>query len=764
MNLTKNKIFFGILIFGLITNFLVLFDVQFLYLRATFSFIFLTTIPGLLTMLLIRIRKIGFWEYLVYTIGLSVAFLMFGGLAVNWTLPWLHITNKPLSLIPLLISYNTILLIFGIIAFIRNKNLSLKIKFPKLNWINKIFFVIPVIFPILSILGATTLNNRGPNYLTMIMFGGIANYILMVIILRKKLNRNIYPLAIYFIATSLLLMTSLRGWYITGHDIRQEYYVFQLTKSNFHWDISLFQDSYNACLSLNILPTIFSSFLNINDMYIYKICFQILFTFSVVSIYLTLKRYTHRSIAFLSAFFFMSFPAFLNDVPMLNRQEIALLLFALMLLVLFNKSLKLRSKEILFSIFGFSMVVSHYSTSYLAVALFILTYLISLIFKSNFFKERLQLGSNNYYLTWTTVLGIVIFSFAWTTQITQTSGGLTQLVSQTWQNIGKSFSQDLKSEGVLYSIFSWQKLDKEALLNEYVATSTIEVEESGDKNNYFDKTTYDKYKISLLEDVVLPLTVLGNKLKSISLDAFSSNYYLRQWLAKITQILIVLGFIGIITKKGNRGYVRNIDSEYIVLIFASTFLLGLLILLPMFSIEYGTTRFFQQTLIILALPTTIGCLMIFNFLDENIRLYLSTAVFIVFFLSLSGFLPQLSGGYYPQLHLNNRGIYYDKFYTHKSELNSIRWLSVYSNKKYPIQSDTDASYKMLMLSNLHTINRMLPPTIRKDAYVYLDYSNVKNSKVVVDVKGNLIIYNYPIGFLDENKDLIYSNLESKIFK
>ena len=36
MKLTKNKIFFGILIFGLIVNLLVFFDIQYLYLRAIF--------------------------------------------------------------------------------------------------------------------------------------------------------------------------------------------------------------------------------------------------------------------------------------------------------------------------------------------------------------------------------------------------------------------------------------------------------------------------------------------------------------------------------------------------------------------------------------------------------------------------------------------------------------------------------------------------------------------------------------------------------
>ena len=265
IKLTKNILFFGILFFWLIVNLLVLFDIQYLYFRAIFSFIFLIIVPGLLIMLMIKIRGISFWEYLVYTIGLSIAFLMFGGLFINSILPLVGI-DKPLSLVPLLISVNILLLIFWIIAYKRNKEILLEIKPPKLDRLNKLFFTIPTIFPILGIFGANILNNQGPNYLTLTMLGGIAVYVFFIVLFRKKLNENIYHWAILMMSISLLLMPSLRSWHISGWDIHQEYQMFQLTKENFHWSMSNFPGQpYNACLSITILPTIFYSFLNINS-------------------------------------------------------------------------------------------------------------------------------------------------------------------------------------------------------------------------------------------------------------------------------------------------------------------------------------------------------------------------------------------------------------------------------------------------------------------------------------------------------------------
>jgi len=760
MKLTKNVLFLGILIFGLIANLLVYFDIQYFYLRAVLSFVFLTTIPGLLIMLMFKIRKIGLWEYFVYTIGLSIAFLMFGGLLVNWVLPLTGI-NQPLSLQPLSTSLNFFLLIFGLVAYLRNKDISYEFKFTKPSLLNWVFSIIPITFPILSILGAISLNNHGPNTLTMIMLGGIVLYVFSVIIFRKKINDNIYPFSILFIAMSLLFMTSLRGWYTTGHDNQQEYYVFQMVKSNYHWNISLFHEAYNACLSLNILPTIFSSFLNINDLYIFKILFQCIYPFSVIGIFLLLKKYAIRPIAFLSTFFFMSFSTFGNDMPMLNRQEISLLFFTLSLLVLFNKNFKPRFKEILFLIFAFSMVVSHFSTSYVAAALITLTYLTSFITKRISEKKILLIGNKRYYLTFLMVIGMVFFIFFWTVQLTNTANGLTNLITQSWQNIGKSFSQDLKSSDVLYSIFNWQNIDKNKLLNQYVEKEK-RIKTSNIKSLYFDKNIYQKYKISLAKDDTLPLTTLGRILKNISIDAFSLNYYFKQVSAKLVQLLIVIGFAIILFKKSI--YLKKIDSEFDILAFISIGLLGLFTLLPIFSIEYGMLRFFLQTLTILALPTIIGCLMVFRFLKKDIRLYATLTFFIFFFLSFYGFIPQLTGGFYPLLNLNNQGLYYDVFYTHKSEVDSIRWLSVHFNNEFLIQSNFFARSKMLAIAKLYSPEKILPVTIRKDTYVYLDYSNVKNRKNTIFYKGNLITYDYSVEFLNENKNLIYNNGGSEVFK
>src|SRR3989339_192772 len=350
--LTRTNIFIGLFLFLLIINTLIIFDVNFIYLRQILGFLFLITVPGIVLMLCFKIRNIDFWEYLVYTVGLSISFIMFAGLIVNWTLPWLNITDKPLSLFPILICFNIFLIILGIIAYKINKDFKPRdFTLPKFDTLNNIFFTIPMFFPVLSILGAFLLNNHGPNILTMIMLGGIAVYVLLLTIFRKRWDKNIWPWAIWMIGLSILLSWWLRSWYVSGVDSNLEFLVFQLTKNNSFWSINNYRNAYNAMLSLTILPTILSNLSNTENHFVFKLLFQ--FLFSLVPLIM----------------FFIIQPYF---IAIQIRQAIAFVFFSLLFLIYLEKDLSLPTHKLFFVIFGISMIVSHYSTSYIALVLLVI--------------------------------------------------------------------------------------------------------------------------------------------------------------------------------------------------------------------------------------------------------------------------------------------------------------------------------------------------------------------------------------------------------
>jgi len=766
MNISTKKLFLGILAIGLIANFIVLFDIQYFYLRAIFSFIFLTTIPGLLIMSMLKIRKIEFWEYLVYTIGLSIVFLMFVGLAVNWTFPLLHITDKPLSLTPLLISFDILLLIFGIIDYVRNRDLRLKIKFPKMGWLNKIFFAIPIIFPVLSILGATTLNNGGSNTITMFLLFAIAVYIFSVVLLRKRVDNYIFPFSIFCISISILLTTSMRGWILSGHDVISEYHVFQLTKFHFHWSMSYLKDPYNACLSITILPTIFSSFLHVNDYYIYKFFFQIISAIISVNIFFFLRKFTTNINAYLASFFFASQFVFLGDYAFLIRQEIATVFFTLGFVVLFNRKIPIIKRNFMFIFFAFSMVVSHYSTTYIALGLFSFTYLIYFMFRKLLGTDKLnkniptalkEATLDEHNLSLVILLSVFLFAFVWYSQVTKTSNNIEGFISKTYKNMGQLFKQDahMGQTSFVDQFNLFYKPNEKDLFKKYKEN----VEKIYSEDPYiiqYPKNIRDKYLIHILSTEKIPLHISTQVEKVINLISEIDK--------KIVKLFILIGIISFIVIRKRQD---KINLEYFSLILASLAIIFGIILIPYATIDYNLIRTYQQLLIFLSLPVIMGSFLFFSFIKERIRIFVVVAILLLYFLSYSGFIPQLTGGEVGDLHLNNLGLYYDEYLNHSQELLAGLWLNKNYNHANYIYTDNINADKLVAFSGFDGNGfklDVLPATIDKNSYVVMSYTNVFKNEMIKYYNGESIFYSYPTKFIKDNKNLLYNNGGSEIYK
>ncbi len=761
MKLDANKLFAALLLLGLTTILLIMLDVQYCYLRAIVALIFLTATPGLLIMLMLKVRTIGLWEYLVYTVGLSIAFIMFAGLAVNWILPWMHITDKPLSLTPLLASFDAVLSIFGIIAYKRNRELSLRISLPNPNRLDKVLFTFAIVFPILGVLGAITLNNGGSNYLTMVMLGGIAVYVLVIVLLREKLNEHVYPWAILLTSVSLLLMYSLRSWHIAGWDINQEYQMFQITKSAGYWSPDLIGHAYNSCLSLTILPTAISRFTNIPDETIYKAIYPLIFSFVPLSMYALFRSLSVSIIGFLAVFFFISQPFFIQPMAALARQEIAFVFFVLTLLTIFATNINARTSNIMVAIFGFSMVVSHYSTAYVAIGIYLAWYILSLLYRQSVslrFSKRsyavptLHFPSQKpivHRLSLTVILLIAAFTFLWTTQITGTARDLSYVLHNTISNMGSAFSNDLKSRDVSASLAIFSRSNG----------NTIENIRKYEKAELQSSSMTDTYDYSINTDLVPISNIEVNPITTIEF-----NHLLDPILAIVkllTKVMLVIGPFALLFTASSKA---TIDRGFVLLSLVGIGVMLCIYILPVISQFYNLTRLYMQVLIFLSLPTVYGGFLVLRSIKHSLQTPILGTVFITYFLYLSGFVSQICGGH-SVAQLNNFGDDYDKFYTHQVEVNSAVWLSKNRNSNSPVFADDVSALRLYAFGNLQKVqNTILPAVITKNSYVYLRYANVVRGRTDAKYNNMALAYTYPEEFLSQNKDLIYNNGGSQIFK
>lgn len=761
----KFNYLFGVFGFSLIVNLLIILDINY-FVISFLSFVFLMVIPGLLLLLIFKIKKAGFWEYLVYTIGLSVAFLMFVGLAVNWILPVLHITDKPLSLIPLLVSFDIILLIFGFIVYKRNKNISLKIKPPKLDRLNKVFFISPVVFSLLSVLGSITLNNGGPNYLTMIMLGGIGFYIFSLIYLEKKINKNIYPWAILLISISLLLANSLRSWHLIGWDISQEYEVFQLSLNSKRWTFSNFQSSYNACLSLTILPSILSTFLKINPEYIYKLIVQLIFSTLPIGIYLLVRRYSGVITALLASILFISQTWFIHEASTTVRQEFALLFFTLSLLVVFNNKINKTLRNLLFLIFGFSMVVSHYSTAYITLSIFIFTYMIGLVFRSSSKSKTLSntlrkwgfinkkiLKANHYHIGGSLVLTLTLFTVIWNGLITNNYHNFPNFANVSNFKLSNISISEILKHASNREIFGNLNLNSNKYITEIYQNVT---------NNYINQklnlNLYEAFKYSNYIPETIPSKVVNSNFHPL----INGFVIIMSILSKvIVTIVILLIGIFVLLKKGVNKV--KIDDEYIILCLGSLIIIFAFFIFPPIEKHYGLTRIYAQSLILLAYPAVLGGNYMFKIFCRKYS-YIFGIVVIFSFLYSSGFIFQLFGGQ-PYISLNNFGREYNKYYTFDTEVRAAEWMAHNYNSLFPVSTDVVARLRLWGYAGIdHVETDLFPPAIDKTAYVYLSNTNFVHNTAFAMYDVYHISYNAPTQFLGQNKNLIYNNGGSAIFK
>lgn len=122
----KKTLFSLLLGLDLLTNMLELAHVNFLYTTTLITFCTCILLPGFLISLILRMRKLSFWENLLFIVGLSIAFLEFGGLLLNILLPLFGV-NNPLAFQNIIIGFDIYVLLLFIFAWIRTKQLVVQI-------------------------------------------------------------------------------------------------------------------------------------------------------------------------------------------------------------------------------------------------------------------------------------------------------------------------------------------------------------------------------------------------------------------------------------------------------------------------------------------------------------------------------------------------------------------------------------------------------------------------------------------------------------
>lgn len=730
-----NRPFLSILIFLFSTDLVILSNIPLL--RLVLGFAFFTIIPGLLILLILKLNKLDLAETIILSVGLSISFLMFAGLLINFLYP-LFGYDTPLSINSLVLSFSVIILLLTFIASLRYQTSPFaELSNSKLDIREKAFLIIPAFFLPFSILGMHLMNTTGNNVMLMALLFLIPLYVVFVALEHNQIPVRDYPLIIFMSSISLVLLKGLRSNHIIGIDTHSEFYLFQQTFYNEHWQI-LLKNTLDSCLSVSILPTVYQSFLNIDPEYLFKILYPLIFSISPLIVYIISKKYISNFYAFLASFFFMSQTIFLWTAAN-PRTTVAILFFSLSIMVLFLRGLDESVKRSLFIIFTISCIVSHYSTTYIFFLILSITWLAMQILhrvrssqmRATLFNDSLSYSSKSHLadlkdarplLKHSMTSGIVILFFVvlflWYNQITEAAfdSGV-YFIAATMRSLQDFFILESRSANVA-DAFGY---------------------ELGVKS-YPQKITFVLSWLTIAFTAIGVLTTLARHRYRITFTGGGEEH---------TSSIISQKF----------------DAEFFVLALICSAVLVIAVALPFVSKGYGMDRTYLQMMVVLSPFFVIGGINVARFFHIRQRYLVVLAVLIPYIICSTGMMYQVFGNF-QEITLNSEGMSYDTVFVHDQESCSAKWIKYYVNSEAKMYVDYFGglwlSSQGMIPFSIYDPSFIEDKTAIGDGYIFLRYVNVVNKKLLQSGPKWNNLTDYEHLFVDRSK--IYDNCGSQVWK
>ena len=742
----------------LLTDLAILLDIPFL--RQILGFLFLTILPGLLLLHILRLNKLGVTETILYSVGLSIAFVMFTGFFMNTLYPPLGF-SKPISTLPLMFTISTILLILSVINYLRNKDLSISVsKNIRESFSPSVLFL--VLLPILSILGALLVTFYGTNVILLLLIILISLAVILSIF--DIIPTRLFPLAIVMIALALLFHHAFISFHLCGGGDRGwEYYFSILTLKNSLWDSTIGNIS-NAMLSVVMLPPIYSKLLNIDGMWIIKIIYSSIYTMVPLALYQAYRKQINDKTAFLSAFFFMSFPLFFVMIRSISRQAIAELFLALFILLLVDKSMNKKIKTPLMIIFVAALAVSHYGVSYIFMFYIIITWLL-LSLMDNINVSSLKQGFRSKFN----------FNASWL-KINQSNIHINTENKNTTLPSIKTLSATFIAIYIVFAL-SWYM---------YVSSSSVFNTLIGIGDHIYS---------SLFTDFFNPAARESEVLLAFGMKPVRPFFWVRgnAIVQHTVQIFMIIGVIRVIAKYKEMKFTR----EFITMVFISSVILLMCIVLPFFSDQMDISRIYHITLFFLAPCCILGGETVWKYVSKAFRSIsfkrstyskICLIILIPYFLFNIGFVyeftehPTGAPVSFYRLEKSNEPMEKASYYIERvptQDFVSAVWLSEYKKEPKYAKSIiyTGGSSKECLLCPYP-----LPPTepililnppnmsIGNSDFVYLRCLNIKDNIMMLPrITTGTDIYQFPYYNTTEitalvDKNRIYSNGGSEIYR
>ena len=504
-------------------------------------------------------------------------------------------------------------------------------------------------------------------------------------------------------------------------------------------------DAYGAMLSVTIVPAELHFLSGISTLLVFKAAFPAIGALFPLEIFGLARRVLSRSWAFAAAAFTIAQLSFAHELPALARQEIALVFFAALIAVMLSSQLPRGSQWTLVALLSLAMVVSHYSTTYVAITLIGLSLPLQWIL--SFFRDIKRLTGAIVFALTVSVVGAIM----WYGPLTRSESGLQQIAQTvTVQGLDLLPSQNQTGSPI------------EAYYESAQPTMSA---------TRYEQLVSADYKLKVpsvtpLPDADLPAYALRSSAPStppVKLTIVSEGIGLVSLASQ--QVLNLLGIIGaliMILRKDTSTVARHIGLFGL----AAAALLVLVRLSGTLAAFYNEERTLLQALCVFAVAF---CWSMQNLAGmsksrQATVLLVGAAFLAAFTANTSGFSGAVLGGAV-ETNLANSGEDFERFFMTTPELASASWLSRQVRPGQLVYADQYAQLPLVAMTGISNgvIADVTPLTINQEAWIYASRTNVVDKRARVLFDNDLVTYAFPSDFLNANFNLVYTDGSSEVF-
>ncbi|MET0492642.1 MAG: hypothetical protein ABW000_05870 [Actinoplanes sp.] len=710
-------------------------------LRAVIGFPVAVVLPGALALRALRITDRTGWNWLLPAVTLSLA----GLLAIGVTLGLMP--GAALSPIGCLVALDLLIAVLAVAAVVSERHRPAApappVRTDPASVAGTMAVLLGAASVIMVVVGAYQLNTGGTWAQTAAGLATAAAALTASVVAGRQHRVTAAATGIYLVGLAVLLATSLRGIGVTGHDIKIEYRVLLDTLAGGSWHPGGIFVGYNSCLSITVLPAFLSRLLGLAAIDVYRVCFQLLFATVPVGVFLLARRRLPTGSAVGAAGLFVAFPAFVNDMPMLNRQEIALVFFVVLLGALFDVHSPRWQRAVVFGVAAAGLTVSHYTSTYITAAVLLIGWAMrGLRSWRTPYRSRRILGLGR------AAVSLTLMAVAWAVASGSAgtfAGGLTQAATAVIHRASVS------ADATRYSLIS---ADGRLLTDDEALTGYVDAIRRADPIP--DAPAVDPACVPrLLPSDTLTSTAAGTALSRAGVAPHQLNDVTRGAAVLLFEGGGVVGCAMLWWRRRREG------AEVLAcLAGGSLVLLAVSVVAPQLTDSYGLLRLYQQFLVVLA-PLVMLAL---HPLTKRVPA-ISTAIAVGCLLTTSGLVPQLVGGYVPQLNLNNAGPYFRAYYADEGDLHEATWVRRHLSPGSYLVTDSRDTANLRSMTHLYPQEGLAPGGIPGDAYVGLTTvdENAELAVAVAIVGERVLRYTFPVSCVSAGRKLVHETPQHRVY-